>query len=107
MASTLPARLVFRVRVAGVTAISRIAHPGVKTPRAPKAILPQRVGHCRHTREGGTPMTPRHSHEHTDPAAADGEPPRQALRIVRATHLGMCFGVRDAIALALEHADAG
>jgi 4-hydroxy-3-methylbut-2-enyl diphosphate reductase len=29
------------------------------------------------------------------------------MRIVRATHLGMCFGVRDAIALALEHADAG
>jgi 4-hydroxy-3-methylbut-2-en-1-yl diphosphate reductase len=29
------------------------------------------------------------------------------IRIVRATHLGMCFGVRDAIALALEHADAG
>jgi 4-hydroxy-3-methylbut-2-en-1-yl diphosphate reductase len=29
------------------------------------------------------------------------------MRIMRATHLGMCFGVRDAIALALEHADAG
>src|SRR6185436_13052429 len=29
------------------------------------------------------------------------------MRIVKATHLGMCFGVRDAIALALEHADAG
>ena len=28
-------------------------------------------------------------------------------RIIRATHLGMCFGVRDAIALALEHAGAG
>src|SRR5919204_532731 len=28
------------------------------------------------------------------------------MRIVRAAHLGMCFGVRDAIALALEHADA-
>jgi 4-hydroxy-3-methylbut-2-en-1-yl diphosphate reductase len=28
-------------------------------------------------------------------------------RILRATHLGMCFGVRDAIALALEHAEAG
>jgi 4-hydroxy-3-methylbut-2-enyl diphosphate reductase len=28
--------------------------------------------------------------------------PRRALRILRATHLGMCFGVRDAIALALE-----
>jgi 4-hydroxy-3-methylbut-2-enyl diphosphate reductase len=27
--------------------------------------------------------------------------------LLRATHLGMCFGVRDAIALALEHADAG
>src|SRR3954464_2213273 len=29
------------------------------------------------------------------------------MRVLRATHLGMCFGVRDAIALALEHADAG
>ena len=29
------------------------------------------------------------------------------IRILRAAHLGMCFGVRDAIALALEHADAG
>src|SRR5918993_933137 len=29
------------------------------------------------------------------------------MRIVRAAHLGMCFGVRDAVALALEHADAG
>jgi 4-hydroxy-3-methylbut-2-enyl diphosphate reductase len=29
------------------------------------------------------------------------------MRIVRAARLGMCFGVRDAIALALEHADAG
>lgn len=28
------------------------------------------------------------------------------MRILRATHLGMCFGVRDAISLALEHADA-
>ncbi len=28
------------------------------------------------------------------------------MRILRATHLGMCFGVRDAIALALEHANA-
>lgn len=28
------------------------------------------------------------------------------MRILRAAHLGMCFGVRDAIALALEHADA-
>jgi 4-hydroxy-3-methylbut-2-enyl diphosphate reductase len=33
--------------------------------------------------------------------AADG-----CIRILRAAHLGMCFGVRDAIALALEHADA-
>src|SRR5262245_46714532 len=30
-----------------------------------------------------------------------------AMRILRATHLGMCFGVRDAIALALDHADEG
>jgi 4-hydroxy-3-methylbut-2-en-1-yl diphosphate reductase len=29
------------------------------------------------------------------------------MRILRATRLGMCFGVRDAIALALDHADAG
>ena len=29
------------------------------------------------------------------------------MRILRAASLGMCFGVRDAIALALEHADAG
>lgn len=28
------------------------------------------------------------------------------MRIIRASHLGMCFGVRDAIALALEHAEA-
>ena len=28
----------------------------------------------------------------------------QTVRIVRAEHLGMCFGVRDAIALAFEHA---
>jgi 4-hydroxy-3-methylbut-2-enyl diphosphate reductase len=29
------------------------------------------------------------------------------MRIIRATHLGMCFGVRDAIALALGQAEAG
>ncbi len=29
------------------------------------------------------------------------------MQILRAAHLGMCFGVRDAITLALEHADAG
>jgi 4-hydroxy-3-methylbut-2-enyl diphosphate reductase len=29
------------------------------------------------------------------------------MRIIRATHLGMCFGVRDAIALALAAAEAG
>ncbi len=29
------------------------------------------------------------------------------MRILRAAHLGMCFGVRDAIALALDHAEAG
>jgi 4-hydroxy-3-methylbut-2-en-1-yl diphosphate reductase len=29
------------------------------------------------------------------------------VKIIRAAHLGMCFGVRDAIALAIEHADAG
>lgn len=31
----------------------------------------------------------------------------QSMRIIRAAHLGMCFGVRDAITLALEQADAG
>jgi len=30
-----------------------------------------------------------------------------SMRIIRAAHLGMCFGVRDAIALALDHAEAG
>jgi 4-hydroxy-3-methylbut-2-enyl diphosphate reductase len=29
------------------------------------------------------------------------------MRILRAAHLGMCFGVRDAVGLALERADAG
>lgn len=29
------------------------------------------------------------------------------MRIVRATHLGMCFGVRDAITLAMEQIEAG
>jgi 4-hydroxy-3-methylbut-2-enyl diphosphate reductase len=29
------------------------------------------------------------------------------MRIIRAEHLGMCFGVRDAIALAFEQAEAG
>jgi 4-hydroxy-3-methylbut-2-enyl diphosphate reductase len=29
-------------------------------------------------------------------------PPRPAIKIARATHMGMCFGVRDAIALAEE-----
>ena len=29
------------------------------------------------------------------------------MRILRAAHLGMCFGVRDAVALAFQHADAG
>jgi 4-hydroxy-3-methylbut-2-enyl diphosphate reductase len=29
------------------------------------------------------------------------------MKVLRAAHLGMCFGVRDAIALAVEHADAG
>jgi 4-hydroxy-3-methylbut-2-enyl diphosphate reductase len=28
------------------------------------------------------------------------------MRIIRAGHLGMCFGVRDAIALAIEHAES-
>ena len=29
------------------------------------------------------------------------------MRIIRAEHLGMCFGVRDAIALALAEAERG
>src|SRR5579864_7161992 len=29
------------------------------------------------------------------------------MRILRATYLGMCFGVRDAIALAFRHGGAG
>jgi 4-hydroxy-3-methylbut-2-en-1-yl diphosphate reductase len=29
------------------------------------------------------------------------------MRVLRAAHLGMCFGVRDAVTLALEHAEAG
>ena len=33
-------------------------------------------------------------------------PPARAIRIIRAEHLGMCFGVRDAIELALRHAEA-
>lgn len=28
------------------------------------------------------------------------------MRVIRAEHLGMCFGVRDAVALALSHAEA-
>ena len=28
------------------------------------------------------------------------------MRIIRAEHLGMCFGVRDAIALAIDQASA-
>lgn len=52
-------------------------------------------------------MTPWLSHQQAGTAAAAGRPAAQALRIVRAAHLGMCFGVRDAIALALEQADAG
>jgi 4-hydroxy-3-methylbut-2-enyl diphosphate reductase len=30
---------------------------------------------------------------------------RYPMKIIRAEHLGMCFGVRDAIALAVEHSD--
>ena len=29
------------------------------------------------------------------------------MRVIRASHLGMCFGVRDAVALAFAQADAG
>lgn len=52
-------------------------------------------------------MTSWHAHPQADTAAAAGTPAPRTLRIVRAAHLGMCFGVRDAIALALEHAEAG
>ena len=31
----------------------------------------------------------------------------KGMKLIRAEHLGMCFGVRDAITLALHHADAG
>jgi 4-hydroxy-3-methylbut-2-enyl diphosphate reductase len=33
-------------------------------------------------------------------------PRNRAIRVIRAEHLGMCFGVRDAIELALRHAEA-
>jgi len=42
------------------------------------------------------------SNSHDDPSTSSG-----SLRIIRAEHLGMCFGVRDAIALAHEQATAG
>src|SRR5690242_15992455 len=29
------------------------------------------------------------------------------MKIIRASHLGMCFGVRDAIALALQQSESG
>src|SRR5262245_53774483 len=32
---------------------------------------------------------------------------RQIMKIIRAKYLGMCFGVRDAISLALERAERG
>ena len=31
----------------------------------------------------------------------------QSMKIIRAEHLGMCFGVRDAIALATKHSESG
>src|SRR5687767_11837910 len=68
---------------------------------------PQRIGNRRPHARRRTRMTSWHSHQRADTAAAAGGLAPQALRIVRAAHLGMCFGVRDAIALALEHADAG
>lgn len=36
------------------------------------------------------------------PAPARPRPPRLPFRLLRAAHLGMCFGVRDAIALAIQ-----
>src|ERR1044072_3249137 len=36
--------------------------------------------------------------------AAPAGHPQTAIRIIRAAHLGMCFGVRDAIALAHDRA---
>ncbi|MHB8519396.1 MAG: 4-hydroxy-3-methylbut-2-enyl diphosphate reductase [Limisphaerales bacterium] len=41
------------------------------------------------------------------PAAAAPQPARSPFQILRAEHLGMCFGVRDAIALALQQAESG
>jgi 4-hydroxy-3-methylbut-2-enyl diphosphate reductase len=40
----------------------------------------------------------------TDTSAFPARSAPRVIRIVRAEHLGMCFGVRDAIDLALEHA---
>ena len=37
----------------------------------------------------------------------DKDDGRHTMKIIRATHLGMCFGVRDAIELALVNAEAG
>ncbi|MEP7308776.1 MAG: 4-hydroxy-3-methylbut-2-enyl diphosphate reductase [Acidobacteriota bacterium] len=40
-------------------------------------------------------------------ARSDHDTGGRSIRVIRATHLGMCFGVRDAIALALASTDAG
>ncbi len=54
-------------------------------------------------------MTQTSATPHWNPPAgpAPFAPPPARLKILRAEHLGMCFGVRDAIALAEEQAAAG
>jgi 4-hydroxy-3-methylbut-2-en-1-yl diphosphate reductase len=42
----------------------------------------------------------------TNSAPSPDPPPAHPIRIIRAQHLGMCFGVRDAIALAHQHAES-
>src|SRR4029453_7573179 len=63
-------------------------------------------GGCRPT---GAPLTgiSRNAHFSVKTRRALRRHPWGIMRILRAAHLGMCFGVRDAIALALEPADAG
>ena len=42
----------------------------------------------------------------TDSATPQQSTQADPIRIIRAQHLGMCFGVRDAIALAHQHAES-
>src|SRR3972149_6906630 len=66
-------------------------------PHPPERAVP-RGGHHR---PGGDPARGRAV------PLGDKDKGRHTMRIIRATHLGMCFGVRDAIALALASAEAG